>query len=531
MKIYDVIIIGSGGAGLSAALEAKQYCNNVLVISKTYPTQSLTSQAQGGINAVLNEKKNSIERHKNDTKKNAHNLFNHESINTLTKNAKETIKWLDDFGVPFSRNDEGKISQRPFGASSEDRTCYSSDYTGLKIIHTLYDNCIKNNITFLNEHYLLKIIKNKNHHAIGVSVLNIKDSQCRDLYAKNIIIATGGYSNIFKGHTTNSNSSTSEGLMCALKAGCILSNIEMVQFHPTSLKNFNILISESARGEGAYIVDENKKRFVDELKPRDEVTRAIIAQMKISNVFLDLRHISEDIINTHLPQEKRLINDFLKLNVHKDLIPIEPSAHYTMGGIKSNVSCETFIKNLFVCGECAEAGIHGANRIGGNSLLEIITFGRIAGRNASKNLLHSIEIKNTNYMQKTIDSIFKKENTKCFYKDKQYLHEKLFNTCGIIKEEKRIKDMINEFKTYKNSYDEYGIIDKDKTFNQNLCDYLEFGDFLDLALIYLSCALQREESRGSHYREDFPSKKKNFEQSSFVKIESNKIIFGFTNEN
>lgn len=385
--VYDVLIIGNGGAGLSAAIEAKKYSSNIVVISKTYPTSSQTCQAQGGINAVLNHKIDSIQSHISDTTKAANKLESSESIKYMCENAEETIHWLDELGVPFSRDTQNNIAQRNFGGANHPRTCYSSDYTGLKILHTLYDTCLKENIEFINEHQVLSFIKEDESNTIkGINILNISNGEISQIFAKSIIIASGGYAGLYHNFTTNSTATTGEVLNAALNIGCELENIEFVQFHPTSLKKNRILISESARGEGGYLVDQNGDRFIDELKPRDEVSRAIYKKIENGDkIYLDLRHLGMDKIKESMPQEYNIVYDFTGIRLDLDLLEITPSAHYTMGGIKVTIDGNTNINNLFACGECSSNRVHGANRLGGNSLLEIITFGRLTGKNASLN--------------------------------------------------------------------------------------------------------------------------------------------------
>lgn len=373
-------------------------------------------QAQGGINCVLDYENDSISNHLTDTYKSSKQLGNIKTIKKMCESAQETITWLDRLGVPFSRDTSGNIAQRYFGGTKAKRTCYSSDYTGLKIIHTLYDNCIKKDIEFLNEHSLIDlIIKNKKY--LGINVFNLLNGEEISLYSKTLIIATGGYGNIYSTHTTNSISTTGDGLAIAFKHGIKLSNLEFIQFHPTALKGTNTLISESARAEGAFLIDDEGKRFVDELTTRDEVARAI--KKKIDNgenVYLDMRHININIIKEKMPQEKKLIKDIMNLDLHKDLIPIVPAVHYTMGGILTNVSCETSIKDIFACGEVAQNNTHGANRLGGNSLLEIITFGKIAGSNAAEISLKKEIAIPKNIASNTINSILKKRLENLFIK-------------------------------------------------------------------------------------------------------------------
>lgn len=422
-KIFDVLIIGNGGAALSAALEANENGSDVLVVSKTYPTQSQTCQAQGGINGVLDKEdsSDSVSNHIEDTLRSAHGIGDEDTIKYMCENSSKTIKWLDDIGVPFSRDKNNNIAQRKLGGTKKPRACYSSDYTGLKILHNLYDNCIKNNIKFLNEHMCLNFIVE--HNSIkGITCLDIETSQVKQILAKTVIIATGGYGSIYNGFTTNSSATTGDGISIALQAGCEISSMEYIQFHPTSLKDSCILISESARGEGGYLVTKDEKRFVDELAPRDVVARAIYEKIEQGQeVYLDLRHLGLEKIKETMPQEYNLALEFAKLKLHEDLIPITPSAHYTMGGIKTNIDGQTNIKNLFAIGECSSNGVHGANRLGGNSLLEIVTFGKRVGLKSSdlSKDIKEFEIKEFETLTKdkeNIENIFNLPNEVDFYK-------------------------------------------------------------------------------------------------------------------
>ncbi len=514
--MYDVIIIGSGGAGLSAALSAKEKTDKVLVISKTYPTHSQTVQAQGGINCVLDYKNDSISNHITDTYKSSKQLGNINTIKKMCESAKETITWLDKLGVPFSRDANGEIAQRYFGGTKAKRTCYSSDYTGLKIIHTLYDNCLKNNIEFLNEHSLIDLIIEDNKY-LGVNVFNLLNGEEISLYSKTLIIATGGYGNIYSTHTTNSISTTGDGLAIAFKHGIKLSNLEFIQFHPTALKGTNTLISESARAEGAFLIDDEGKRFVDELSTRDEVARAI--KRKIDNgenVYLDMRHIDINIIKEKMPQEKKLIKDIMNLDVHKDLIPIVPAVHYTMGGILTNVSCETSIKDIYACGEVTQNNTHGANRLGGNSLLEIITFGKIAGSNATEIALKK-ETEITNKIESNIiNHILEKKLGKSIYKIKNDLSEAMFNYAGLYRTENDLKKLHLLIKKFEEEYKNSGIENKSKKYNKNIVDYIELGNLLLLSKLICESAIKRKESRGSHFRKDYEQINKEYQKISTI---------------
>ena len=532
--MIDVLIIGSGGAGLTAALNAKKEGLDVLVLSKTFPTHSQTCQAQGGINAVLKEENDfdTIDNFINDTYKASHKLGNLENIQNLCKNSKETITWLDSVGVPFSRNKENQIAQRKFGGTKAKRTCYSSDYTGLKILHTLYDQCIKKDIEFLNEHLLLNLIVEENK-VKGVTALNIVNSKIIQINAKTVILASGGYAGIYNNYTTNSYASTGEAIAIAFKAGAKISNMEFIQFHPTALENKNILISESARGEGGYLIDEKGNRFIDELKPRDEVARAIFKKNHSKEkVYLDLRHLGIEKINEIMPQERRLVYDFLKLKVENDLIPINPSAHYTMGGVLINKKAETSIKNLYACGECSQSGIHGANRLGGNSLLEIITYGKIAGQNAAnkvKNLKSYAEPSNKQYDidKKRVDEYFKKQKKSDFYKTKKELGKLFFNNVGLFREDKKLQKALAYINKKEEELNKFSIDDKSKIYNKNLVDLLEFENTIILCKAIIKSAILRKESRGAHYRSDFKETKEQFDKISVCILKDNNLEISF----
>jgi succinate dehydrogenase / fumarate reductase flavoprotein subunit len=521
--MVDVLIIGSGGAGLSAALEAKKNGSSVLVVSKTYPTQSQTSQAQGGINGVLKKEgsKDSIQSHINDTLKSAHHIGDEETISFMCTHANETIQWLDTIGVPFSRDTQNTIAQRKLGGASYSRACYSSDYTGLKILHTLYDNCLKENIEFLNETMLLNFIIEDNTIK-GITTLDIKTSEVKQLDAKCVIVASGGYGAIYEGYTTNSNASTGDAIAAALRANVQIANMEYIQFHPTTLKENSILLSESARGEGGYLVTLNEKRFVDELAPRDVVARAIDEKIKKGQeVFLDLRHLGLEKIKETMPQEYELALQFGGFKLDCDLIPIKPAAHYTMGGIKTNMQCETNIQNLYAVGECSSNGVHGANRLGGNSLLEIITFGRFVGQIASEKsntIQLDMEIKSSRLELDInfIETLFLTSNEVDFYGIKKELGALLYNKVGLFRDKENLDKALDKVEIYRTQISRMGVSDKSKIYNTNLKEYIEFLNMLELADTIIICAKNRCESRGAHYRVDYPNEDEKFAKDSVV---------------
>ncbi len=530
--MIDILIVGSGGAGLTAALEAKRYTKNVVVLSKTYPTHSQTVQAQGGINAALSEN-DKVQIHIDDTVKSAHEIGNKDAIEILCNNAADAIKWLDDIGVPFSRDENSNIAQRQLGGTKQTRACYSSDYTGLKILHTLYDQCIKNEIEFYNERLMLNLIV-ENKTVKGLTAFNITTGETEEYLAKKVILATGGYGGIYYDYTTNSYATTGDGQAIALRAGAKLKDMEYIQFHPTTLDKNNILISESARGEGGYLVTKDGKRFVDELKPRDEVARAILEKINDGQeIFLDLRHLGEEKINEAMPQENRLVKEFCHLSMENDLIPIHPAAHYTMGGIKTNTKAQTNIKNLYACGECANNGVHGANRLGGNSLLELIVFGKIAAQNATDNLEDQSCSFTTNSKQyqddkKMIEDIYNKNVELDFYKYKQDIGKLLFKDIGLFRDEDKILEILDQIKIFKTNINKMGIEDKSKIYNKNLVEFLEYKNIIDLLEPIVLSALNRKESRGAHYRVDYPTQDDNFSKECLVWLEYNQLKVEFS---
>ncbi|MEA3315042.1 MAG: FAD-dependent oxidoreductase [Campylobacterota bacterium] len=521
--MYDILIIGSGGAGLTSAIELSKSSKSIVVLSKTFPTASQTAQAQGGINAVISDNGDSIENHINDTIKSSHSLGDEDTIKYMCENGKETIKWLDDIGVPFSKDKDNNIAQRKLGGTTNPRACYSSDYTGLKILHTLYDNAIKNNITFLNEYMLLDFIIVDNC-VKGVVALDIKNSEVKQILAKEVIVASGGYAGIYHKYTTNSTATTGEVLSASYRAGCKLSNMEYVQFHPTALRDSSILISESARGEGGYLVTKDGERFTNELGTRDIVARAIFNKIEQGeDVFLDLRHIEKDKILESMPQEYNLAFESMGLELDKDLIPIKPVAHYTMGGIKTDIYGRTNIENLYAIGEVSSNGVHGANRLGGNSLLEIITFGRAVANKIMEDD-KNIYIDNKEYdifleNKEFVSSLYELPTELNFYDYKENIGEMFYSKVGLFRDGSSLQSVISNLDYIKDKIGQMGISDKSYNYNTNLKEFIEFINSIELGKVIVSSALQREESRGSHYRIDFLDEDKSFAKEIVVELE------------
>ncbi|RLA70633.1 MAG: succinate dehydrogenase [Epsilonproteobacteria bacterium] len=514
--MIDILIIGSGGAGLTAALAAKDTEASVTVVGKTYPTNSQTSMAQGGMNAALgNVGKDQVSSHIADTIKSARGLCDEKMVQKMCSDAPQSIQWLESIGVPFSRLDNGRsgkdtIAQRQMGGASAKRACYAQDYTGLKILHTLYDTCLKNNIDFLDEHYLLNLII-QDKMVTGATFLDIRTGEVKQVNAKSVIIATGGYGSLYHGYTTNAYGSTGDGVAAVLRAGGAVSDMEFVQFHPTALKGSSILISESARGEGGYLVNTKGERFVDELKPRDVVARAIFTEFqKGQEVFLDVRHLGEEKLMELLPQEVELC----KLHEHVDpateLIPIKPVAHYSMGGIDVDNTLEVNgIKGCFAVGECSNAKVHGANRLGGNSLLEITAFGKVAGENASNHAKSIVPHETNNHQLQQdkhyLENLYAKDHTINFYEKRESLGKIFYEKVGIVRDNAQLLEAMETLNVIGASHRDMGPADKSPTNNTNLIDFLEFSNVLQLAPTIISAALTRDESRGAHFKIGFES--------------------------
>jgi succinate dehydrogenase / fumarate reductase flavoprotein subunit len=512
--MLDILIIGSGGAGLCAALSAKEHGAEVLVVGKSYPTASQTSMAQGGMNAALgNVTPDSTESHTQDTLKSAHNLCNPNMVKALCEDAPKSIAWLDKLGVPFDRTQTSQVAQRQMGGASSKRACYAQDYTGLKILHTLYDTCLKQGIEMQEEKFLLNLIEEEGT-VLGATFLDIITGEVSEIRAKSTILATGGYTSLYKNFTTNSEGATGDGIAAVLRAGGSVSDMEFVQFHPTALKGSATLISESARGEGGYLVNGKGERFVDELLPRDVVARAIASEIsKGEEVFLDLRHLGEEKLLKLMPQEVQLCKLHEDVDPAQELVPIKPVAHYSMGGIDVNENLEvTRLKNCYAVGECSNAKVHGANRLGGNSLLEIVSLGRKAGASAYSatktiSFPELVEGKQLSKDQEYIESLFEEyPYERNFYQEFDKLGEAFYHKAGIVRDNTELNNLLNELRLVKADIDNMGIGDKSKENNTNLVEFLQFQNMLEIGEVVLDAALVRDESRGAHFKTAFPEK-------------------------
>ncbi len=506
--IYDVIVVGGGIAGLMAAIEAKSDYNKVAIMTKGNLFKSNSSLASGGINGTLNASDmKAIKQHIEDTIKGAYGLGDKKTIKYMCENAPKIIKQLVEFGVKFDRDENGNILQRSFGGGSAKRTCYIGDKTGAEITQILIKIAKQKGIKFLVNHFVTNLTTLKNSVS-GVVTIRRVDSSVVVYPAKSVILAGGGYAGIFRGHSTNAQDYTGDLLAIALRVGLHLKDMEFVQFHPTGFIKTNYLVSEAARGEGGLLINSKGESFVDELGPRDVVSRAIQNQIENGqDVFLDLRHLSLETIEVKLPSLYKSAFMQAGIDISKELLPIKPVAHYTMGGIEVDM-VSTDIKGLFACGECASNGVHGANRLGGNSLLEGAVFGALSGKEAqiyaNSNEFLPIEFSNVIKDIKIVDTIFDSDTSKNFNAMRVSLGNTMFNNAGLIRDEESLNKAYDYIRYLRSEALSLHCVHKDRGNNVELISILELRNALEISQAVVMSALKRKESRGAHYRKDYP---------------------------
>ncbi len=524
--IFDVLVVGNGLAGMRAAIAASDRKVSCALVSLVYPTRSHSVAAQGGINAALanTDPNDSWEKHAFDTVKGSDYLADQESVVLLTKRAARHVYELERFGTPFSRLDDGRIAQRPFGGAGAPRTCYAEDRTGHNLLHTLFQQCLRREIVFLNERLVIELIVTENR-CHGIVALDLKSGTLETIAAKTVVMATGGAGRVF-GKSTNALINSGSGIALAYKADVAIKDMEFVQFHPTTLHGTNILITEGARGEGGYLFNRNGERFMRkyaatqlELAPRDIIARAIETEIlegrgvENAYVYLDLTHLGDEKVNERLPGIKEIGSRFAGIDITKEPLHIQPGQHYTMGGIDCDVNCQTSVPNLFAAGECSCVSIHGANRLGGNSLLETVVFGEIAGFNAAEMSLELDAKENDRVLGEAKERISTKISG--FSTDsraervgilRKELRELMMKKVGIFREEVGLAAAADEIRDIRRRFGTVSITGADRTFNLELITIFETEAMIDLALAISEGALERRESRGSHFRTDFPQR-------------------------
>jgi succinate dehydrogenase / fumarate reductase flavoprotein subunit len=524
---HDVLIVGAGIAGLRAAIAAVEFSSriNVGVISKVYPVRSHSVCAQGGTGAVLREG-DSYDLHAWDTVKGSDFLADQDVVEFFVKKAPKEIILLDHWGLPWSRTDDGRINQRSFGGHSFPRACFAADMTGFHEMHTL-DGKAKTygNITFYDEWFVTSIII-ENNFAVGLTAIELKSGKMQALRAKAIIIATGGHERIYE-FTTFSHTATGDGMTIAYRAGAPLKDMEFVQFHPTGLVPPGVLITEGARGEGGYLFNAKGERFMKryapekmELAPRDIIARAETTEILEGRglegpygpyIALDLRHLGEEKINERLPLIRDVAIKLGGVDPVKEPIPIRPAAHYSMGGIHVNIKTETPISGLYAVGECSCISVHGANRLGTNSTAECLVFGAIGGEEAAKYALTSSfrELPQRRAMveeKRVFDKILGNKGDEKVSDMRNEMRSIMNEKVWIFRTGDKLKEALKEIRTLRKRYGNIMVEDKDRQFNTGLVGALQLDFTLDLAEVTIASALARTESRGAHYRRDYPER-------------------------
>ncbi len=532
---YDAVIVGAGGAGMRAAIEASGDVRTA-VISKLYPTRSHTGAAQGGMCAALaNVEEDSPEWHAFDTVKGGDYLVDQPAAQLMTQEAVDAVYQLEHWGLPFNRTPEGKIDQRRFGGHTRNhgeapvkRACYAADRTGHMILQTLYQQCVKRDVRFFNEFYCLDLLMTDGACA-GVVAYELATGEIHVFRSKAVLFATGGYGRMFK-VSSNAHALTGDGPAVAFRRGIPLEDMEMFQFHPTGLYKLGVLLSEAARGEGAIVRNKDGERFMEryaptikDLAPRDMVSRAIYQEIKEGRgagpagdmVYLDLTHLPPKVIEEKLPDITEFARVYLRVEPTKEPVPIQPTAHYAMGGIPTNVDAqvvvgpeETPVPGLYAAGECACVSVHGANRLGTNSLLDIVVFGRRGGAHmaeyAAGAKLPAAPEDPARHTIGMLDAILTREGGNNAADIRAELQDNMFDLAFVVRSEDGLRRMLQILDGLRRRYDEVGVGDRGSVFNTDLMEVVELGFLLDCADALVTAALARDESRGGHFREDHP---------------------------
>ncbi|MFI8459608.1 succinate dehydrogenase flavoprotein subunit [Kitasatospora sp. NPDC085464] len=533
---YDTVIVGAGGAGMRAAIESTQRTRTA-VLTKLYPTRSHTGAAQGGMCAALaNVEEDNWEWHTFDTVKGGDYLVDQDAAEIMCKEAIDAVLDLEKMGLPFSRTEQGRIDQRRFGGHSRNhgeapvrRSCYAADRTGHMILQTLFQNCVKHGVEFFNEFYVLDLLINDGKTA-GVVAYELATGEIHVFQAKSVVFASGGTGKFFK-VSSNAHTLTGDGQALVYRRGLPLEDMEFFQFHPTGIWRMGILLTEGARGEGGILRNKDGERFMERYAPvmkdlasRDVCSRAIYTEIREGrgcgpdgdHVYLDLTHLPPEQLDAKLPDITEFARTYLGIEPYTDPIPIQPTAHYAMGGIPTNVEGEVLRNNtdvvpgLYAAGEVACVSVHGANRLGTNSLLDINVFGRRAGIAAADyaNAHEFVELPENpaEKVQALVDGLREGTGTESVAQIRKELQETMDANAMVYRTGATLKQAVEDIAALKERYKNVSIQDKGFRYNTDLLEAVELGNLLDLAEVLAVSALAREESRGGHYREDFPTR-------------------------
>ncbi|WP_433680784.1 succinate dehydrogenase flavoprotein subunit [Nocardia sp. CA-119907] len=556
---YDVVIVGAGGAGMRAAIEAGPRARTA-VLTKLYPTRSHTGAAQGGMCAALaNVEEDNWEWHTFDTVKGGDYLVDQDAAEIMAKEAIDAVMDLEKMGLPFNRTPEGKIDQRRFGGHTRDhgkapvrRACYAADRTGHMILQTLYQNCVKHDVEFFNEFYVLDLVMSETDRgpvATGVVAYELATGDLHVFHAKSIIFATGGSGRMYK-TTSNAHTLTGDGMAIVFRKGLPLEDMEFHQFHPTGLAGLGILISEAVRGEGGILRNASGERFMEryaptikDLAPRDIVARSMVLEVLEGRgagpnkdyVYIDVTHLGEDVLEEKLPDITEFARTYLGVDPVKELVPVMPTCHYVMGGIPTRIRGEVLRNNtdvvpgLYAAGECACVSVHGSNRLGTNSLLDINVFGRRSGIAAAEHALRTEFVdmpeNPAQMVQDWLAMLLSDHGNERVADIRTELQYTMDMNAAVFRTEDTLKQALTDIHALKERYTRITVQDKGKRYNSDLLEAVELGFLLELAEVTVVGALNRKESRGGHAREDYPDRDDvNFMRHTMAYKEGSELI-------